>query len=556
MKTRMNAPRDGAKRQGSGMSARKRTPFRRAGDDPHSREVRQARRLAAPENAFEELQMLGEDDLATPIPRHLRVNPDENLPTEKLQKVLAQSGMGSRRQMEALIESGVVTINGVKATLGDRVSAEDIIRIEGRVLRRVQESGDLPRVLMYHKPAGEIVSRDDPEGRPSVFYHLPRLNGQRWVAVGRLDFNTEGLLLFTTSGELANRLMHPRYEIEREYAVRTIGEIEPEALLKLQEGVELEDGVAKFDVIEDQGGTGMNHWYKVQIREGRNREVRRLFEAVGLTVSRLIRIRYGQVSLPKNLPRGKRMELAPQDVRTWLADLEDAAKQIEKTAPAKAQAAKAMKEEARAKARVERMNAEREARKDARFKGEKSDRTGVPVWEARSMMDRPTQRKYGRVQANGEMNRAEDRPSYGDRDGARGERRFARDDRDARRGEGRYQDRSQRERFDDTRGDVMTQYAERLEKAERYERQRAFDRDRPMRDNGEGWSSQRPRARRQDANPFGRPSAPRFESQDRFERGDRGERGSRFEGRGRSERSERGERQDRFSRSDRKFSRR
>lgn len=198
--------------------------------------------------------------------------------------------------MERLIESGIVTVNGNPAKLGDRVSAEDVIRVEGRLVRRLSpEAADTPRVLLYHKPAGEIVSRDDPEGRPSVFNHLPRVPGGRWIAVGRLDFNTEGLLLFTTSGSLANRLMHPRYEMEREYAVRTVGELSPEDEAKLLAGVELEDGPAKFETLTDEGGKGLNHWYVVTIREGRNREVRRLFESVNLTVSRLIRVRYGAV---------------------------------------------------------------------------------------------------------------------------------------------------------------------------------------------------------------------------------------------------------------------
>lgn len=375
---------------------RKRTPFRRKGDDPHSRARRAERRLADPAEAYGEFQGAEAEQERVPLPAHLRANPGEELPTEKLQKALAQAGLGSRRQMEALINEGVVTINGVKATIGDRVSAEDVIRIEGRLVRREAALEETPRVLMYHKPAGEIVSRDDPEGRPSVFHNLPRLQGQRWVAVGRLDFNTEGLLLFTTSGELANRLMHPRYEIEREYAVRTIGEIEAESLLKLQEGVELEDGVAKFDLIEDLGGTGLNHWYRVQIREGRNREVRRLFEAVGLTVSRLIRVRYGQVSLPQKLARGERMELTPEEVRTWIADLEDAAKKIARTAPKKAEAAKARKAEARRRAAENRAREERDAAKDQRFRGDRSDRTGVKVWEGRDMSDRRTQRRNKR----------------------------------------------------------------------------------------------------------------------------------------------------------------
>ena len=225
--------------------------------------------------------------------------------------------------MERLIESGIVTVNGNPAKLGDRVSAEDVIRVEGRLVRRLSpEAADTPRVLLYHKPAGEIVSRDDPEGRPSVFNHLPRVPGGRWIAVGRLDFNTEGLLLFTTSGSLANRLMHPRYEMEREYAVRTVGELTPEDEAKLLAGVELEDGPAKFETLTDEGGKGLNHWYVVTIREGRNREVRRLFESVNLTVSRLIRVRYGAVELPPGLVRGKREEMDPADVRRWIAELD------------------------------------------------------------------------------------------------------------------------------------------------------------------------------------------------------------------------------------------
>lgn len=320
-----------------------------------------------------------------------------DLPTEKLQKALADAGLGSRRDMEALIASGVVTVNGQTATVGDRVTAADMIRVEGRLVRRTMAASSTPRVLMYHKMAGEIVSRDDPEGRPSVFARLPRVSGARWVAVGRLDFNTEGLLLFTTSGALANRLMHPRYEIDREYAVRVIGELEAEQMLQLQQGIELEDGMAKFDKLEDQGGTGMNHWYLVQIREGRNREVRRMFEAVGMTVSRLIRVRYGAVSLPKTLPRGKRMELTPEEVRAWMLDLDEAEKKMAAAAPAKAEAKKAEKAAAREKARRPRSCRKRGRgpRGSSRhpLQGRQVRPHGVPMWEARDMSDRPTQRR-------------------------------------------------------------------------------------------------------------------------------------------------------------------
>ena len=241
--------------------------------------------------------------------------------TEKLQKVLADAGLGSRRDMEALIATGVVTVNGDVAKVGDRVRSIDLIRVKGRLIKRNLDQGDAPRVLLYHKPAGEIVSTDDPEGRKSVFDRLPRISTGRWIAVGRLDYNTEGVLLFTNNGELANMLMHPRYRIEREYAVRVQGELTEESKEKLLKGVKLDDGVAAFSSIQDIGGVGSNHWYRVTLAEGRNREVRRTFEAVNLNVSRLIRIRFGAVLLPKDLPRGAKMELSAQWVEGWISDL-------------------------------------------------------------------------------------------------------------------------------------------------------------------------------------------------------------------------------------------
>jgi 23S rRNA pseudouridine2605 synthase len=232
----------------------------------------------------------------------------------KLHKVLAEAGLGSRRDMEELIIAGRVSVNGEPAHIGQRILATDQVRINGKLIQR-KVSKKPPRVLMYHKPAGEIVSTSDPEGRPSVFERLPTMKTGKWLAVGRLDFNTEGLLLFTTSGDLANRLMHPRYNIEREYAVRTLGELEEGMRQKLLSGVELEDGVAQFSRIVDGGGEGVNKWYRVIIGEGRNREVRRMFEAIGLTVSRLIRTRYGVLTLPSGLKRGRWEELDEHAVR-------------------------------------------------------------------------------------------------------------------------------------------------------------------------------------------------------------------------------------------------
>ena len=211
--------------------------------------------------------------------------------SEKLQKVLARAGHGSRREMEAGIAAGRVSIDGVIANLGDRIEADAKVRIDGRAVSLKSADGVICRVLAYHKPEGEICSRKDPEGRPTVFDRLPKVRDSRWVAVGRLDINTSGLLLFTSDGELAKRLMHPSNEVEREYAVRTFGEVPEAAVQRLRTGVMLEDGMAQFDAIKAAGGEGMNHWWHVCLREGRNREVRRLWESQEVQVSRIIRVR-------------------------------------------------------------------------------------------------------------------------------------------------------------------------------------------------------------------------------------------------------------------------
>jgi 23S rRNA pseudouridine2605 synthase len=231
--------------------------------------------------------------------------------------MLAQSGLGSRRAMEVLIEQGRITVNGQHAHLGERVGPRDQVRVDGRLVQ-IEFHRPLPRVLLYHKPEGEIVSRDDPEGRVSVFDKLPALKGERWISVGRLDYNTGGLLMFTTSGELANRLMHPRFEVEREYAIRIRGLLVGQQLDRLREGIPLADGEARVESIEEEGGEGSNHWYRLVVKQGRNRLVRRLFEALELSVSRLIRIRYGVVSLPRGLKRGMWREMEPEDARKLL----------------------------------------------------------------------------------------------------------------------------------------------------------------------------------------------------------------------------------------------
>ncbi|HEK0785896.1 23S rRNA pseudouridine(2605) synthase RluB [Proteus sp. GOKU] len=236
---------------------------------------------------------------------------DKSQRTEKLQKILARSGHGSRREIEGYLQEGRISIDGTKAKLGDRIDVTTTakIRLDGRILNIREAQKDVCRVLAYYKPEGELCTRSDPQGRPTVFQRLPRLNNARWIAVGRLDVNTSGLLLFTTDGELANRLMHPSREVEREYAVRVFGEIDDAKIRQLTRGVQLEDGPASFRSVSYRGGEGINQWYNVSLTEGRNREVRRMWEAVGVQVSRLIRVRYGDIDLPKGLPRGGWVEL-------------------------------------------------------------------------------------------------------------------------------------------------------------------------------------------------------------------------------------------------------
>ena len=238
--------------------------------------------------------------------------------TEKLQKVLARAGFGSRREMERWIEAGRVLVNDQMAKLGDRVGEEDALKVDGKSLSKKRVGKGKRRVLLYHKPVGEVTTRSDPEGRRTVFDHLPSIANGRWIAVGRLDINTLGLLLFTNDGELANRLMHPSSEIEREYAVRILGEVDQPIINNLKKGVELEDGMAHFDSIEYSGGEGANHWYHVTLKEGRNRAVRRLWESQGVIVSRLIRVRYGPVRLHRTIRSGHWEEMDEKSIQHLL----------------------------------------------------------------------------------------------------------------------------------------------------------------------------------------------------------------------------------------------
>jgi 23S rRNA pseudouridine2605 synthase len=234
---------------------------------------------------------------------------------ERLQKVLARTGLGSRRHVEELIRAGRVEVDGRPAELGQKVSGGERILVDGHEVGVRTGEQSAVEVIAYHKPAGEVCSRRDPEGRRTVFSSLPRPRGGRWISVGRLDINTAGLLLFTTDGELANRLMHPSQEIEREYAVRLLGVVTPVMLERLIRGVELEDGLARFTAIEESGGSGANRWYHVIIKEGRNREVRRLWESQGVTVSRLSRVRFGPVILERGLRPGRSRSLTPKELR-------------------------------------------------------------------------------------------------------------------------------------------------------------------------------------------------------------------------------------------------
>uniref|UniRef100_Q47D91 Pseudouridine synthase n=1 Tax=Dechloromonas aromatica (strain RCB) TaxID=159087 RepID=Q47D91_DECAR len=325
----------------------KRTPFRQSSNKSEGAAERRPEdagpRVGAPSRgraAAQRDQVPGDAQGAKPAPRRKpapntggRANrgsvardgrPLAEAKPVRLQKVLAEAGVGSRREMEEWIAAGKVSVNGVVATVGQSVVNSDKVKIGGRLINiRFTGSSRPPRVLMYHKPEGEIVSRDDPDGRPSVFAALPRMRGGRWINVGRLDFNTSGLLLFTTSGELANKLMHPSSELVREYAVRVLGELTLDAQQKLLHGVELEDGRANFGSLHDGGGEGANHWYRVTISEGRNREVRRMFEAVGCTVSRLIRVRYGPFILPPQLKRGMARELKEAEIKMLMRELEN-----------------------------------------------------------------------------------------------------------------------------------------------------------------------------------------------------------------------------------------
>lgn len=257
-----------------------------------------------------------EDADASVVPARRVLQPQPEQP--KLHKVLAQAGMGSRLEMEQLIMEGRISVNNEPAHIGQRIQFSDHVKVNGKPIRfRIEPPPT--RVIAYHKPAGEVVTHDDPQNRPTVFRKLPKLYQGKWQSVGRLDLNTEGLLLFSSSGELANNLMHPRFGLEREYAVRVLGKLNKEEKQRLLDGVQLDDGLAQFGSIEDGGGEGVNCWYRVTISEGRNREVRRMLEAVGHAVSRLIRIRYGAMMLPRGLKRGAWMELGETDIRALMS---------------------------------------------------------------------------------------------------------------------------------------------------------------------------------------------------------------------------------------------
>jgi len=311
---------------GKGKGRKLRTPFRRRRNDA-TQEPTSTNHAAAPACApadpgaeHEAEQALSYLDRTSRTRQRLGKYLSSDAAMPKLHKVLAEAGVGSRREMEELIVAGRVSVNGEPAHIGQRVGPNDQVRVNGRVVTRTNTRKP-PRVILYHKPAGEIVSHDDPGKRASVFARLPKMKVGKWLSVGRLDLNTEGLLILTTSGDIANRMMHPRYGNEREYAVRVLGELADEQRKALVEGIELEDGKAAFGAMEFLGGEGSNRWYRVTLQEGRNREVRRMFEAAGVTVSRLIRTRFGDVVLPRDLRRGRWEELDATLVTALMAQL-------------------------------------------------------------------------------------------------------------------------------------------------------------------------------------------------------------------------------------------
>ena len=254
--------------------------------------------------------------------------------SERIQKVLARAGYGSRRQIESLIKEGKVIVNGEVAKLGDQVNIGDTMKLDGSPLSAKRLWQQPQQVLLYNKPVGEVCTRKDPEGRRTIFQSLPTPEEGRWVSVGRLDINTSGLIILTTDGELANRLMHPSNEMDREYAVRVLGVVTPQIMQNLREGVELDDGKAKFADIQEAGGEGANHWYHVVIQEGRNREVRRLWESQGVQVSRLMRVRYGPIIIPSQLKMGRWMMLQGQDLAALYEEVDLVANQSAISGPA------------------------------------------------------------------------------------------------------------------------------------------------------------------------------------------------------------------------------
>ncbi len=320
-----------AEGEARGRGRKLRTPFRRRRGDAAAAEQAPTTEGQAPEASQadtadtrggeqEAEQALAYLDTADRMEQRLGKYLNSDVVMPKLHKVLADAGIGSRREMEELIVAGRVSVNGEPAHIGQRVAPNDQVRVNGKPIMRTNTKKP-PRVILYHKPSGEIVSHDDPGGRASVFARLPKLRTGKWLSVGRLDLNTEGLLIFTTSGDMANRIMHPRYGTEREYAVRVLGEMDEAQRQSLVDGIELEDGVAAFGALDYLGGDGSNRWYRVTLQEGRNREVRRMFEAVGVTVSRLIRTRFGDVVLPRTLRRGRWEELDASLVTALMVQL-------------------------------------------------------------------------------------------------------------------------------------------------------------------------------------------------------------------------------------------